>query len=114
MAYGDPHYLTFDGFHYSFQGGCEYILVRSKGSRNFSVLAENVACGSTGSTCTKIVTINLNKLKIKLIKGLNPVVNGKEVNPISEYKFEGGSLYSTDLFIIISLNIGMDITWDGR
>lgn len=114
MAYGDPHYHTFDGYHYSFQGGCEYILVRSKGSGNFSVLAENVACGSTGATCTKIVTIQLNKLTIKLIKGMHPLVNRKEVNPISEFKFEEGSLYSTDLFIIISLNIGMDVTWDGR
>lgn len=114
IAYGDPHYRTFDGYFFSFQGVCEYTLTRLKLTQNFSVTAENVPCGSLGTTCTKAVTINDNQNKIRLIRDMPPSVNGKEVNLITEYKFSGGVLLTTDLFVIIVLDMGMVIQWDGR
>ena len=50
--YGDPHYTTFDGKRFLFEGKCKYTVAEDQcGSQNtglFSLVAENVLCGSTG------------------------------------------------------------------
>jgi hypothetical protein len=56
VAAGDPHYTTYDGLRFSYQGNCKYILTQTQDEK-FRVVVENVKCGSTGVTCTKNIFI---------------------------------------------------------
>ena len=57
LVYGDPHYTTFDGKRFLFEGRCNYVIAQDKCNGNngsFSIQAENVACGSTGKCMMRL------------------------------------------------------------
>ncbi|NXL95413.1 MUC2 protein, partial [Alectura lathami] len=64
MIYGSGHYITFDGKFYDFDGSCEYVATQDYcGDKNsggsFSIITENVPCGTTGVTCSKAIKMFL-------------------------------------------------------
>lgn len=68
QASGAPHYVTFDGLALTFPGACEYLLMREAGGQ-FTVSAQNLPCGASGLTCTKVLTMWLQSTVVHMLRG---------------------------------------------
>ncbi|XP_077861966.1 mucin-2-like [Saccoglossus kowalevskii] len=115
-AYGDPHYVTFDGRHYRFTGKCSYVLMKTMDDTfgNFTINVDNVQCGDSRSACTKSVMITVDDTHLKLKRRQGIVVNGNDVDRSSlPIKIPGLFVEQvTDLYQRITLDNGIQVKWD--
>ncbi|KAM5316256.1 mucin-5B isoform 2-T2 [Glossophaga mutica] len=115
VAYGDGHFITFDGERYSFEGSCEYTLAQdhcggNNGSTNgtFRIVTENVACGTTGVTCSKAIKLFLGNYEVMLHEGTYKVVQrGLGGEPPYRIRYMGTHL-------AIETRSGLVVSWDRK
>ena len=114
-ASGDPHYHTFDGYHYQLHGSCDYVLSRAT-SGEFAVIATNMPCGAEGSTCTKVVAVHAWNTIVRLARGAHVFVNGMQLADLDRegQSVDGFTIENIGLFVrVLVQDVGVTVLWDG-
>ncbi|KAG8522065.1 Mucin-2, partial [Galemys pyrenaicus] len=113
FIYGSGHYITFDGKHYDFDGHCSYVAAQDYCGQNaslgsFSVVTENVPCGTTGVTCSKAIKIFLGRTELKLEDKHHMVIQRDEGHHVTYTTREVGQ------YLVVEASLGVIIIWDKR
>ncbi|KAG5196708.1 hypothetical protein JEQ12_011394 [Ovis aries] len=114
VAYGDGHFLTFDGERYGFEGSCEYTLAQDycvggdTANGTFRIVTENVPCGTTGVTCSKAIKIFLGSYELILHEGTHRVLQRGPGGDLP-YRVRYMGVYLT-----VETHSGVVVSWDRK
>uniref|UniRef100_K7FKH3 Fc fragment of IgG binding protein n=1 Tax=Pelodiscus sinensis TaxID=13735 RepID=K7FKH3_PELSI len=117
-ASGDPHYISFDGKKFDFQGTCLYqfagLCNKSQDLVDFQVLVQNDHRGSRVVSFTKVVQVKIYEVDI-VISRENPgrvLVNGVLTNLPYSHKSSKISMYRRGQEAVIQSDFGLTVTFD--
>uniref|UniRef100_A0A8D0NLT5 Mucin-2 n=1 Tax=Sus scrofa TaxID=9823 RepID=A0A8D0NLT5_PIG len=111
--YGSGHYITFDGKYYDFDGHCSYVAVQDYCGQkspqgSFSIITENVPCGTTGVTCSKAIKIFLGRTELKLEDKHRTVIQRDVGHHVAYTTREVGQ------YLVVEASVGVIVIWDKK
>ncbi|XP_013925027.1 PREDICTED: alpha-tectorin [Thamnophis sirtalis] len=119
VIFGDPHYHTFDGFLFHFQGSCSYLLARQcwPGSSLpfFSVEAKNENRGGSSVSWLKDISIEIYSHKIVIPKGsFGKIMIDDLVMSLPVFLELGAiKMYQSGMSTAVETDFGLLVTYDG-
>lgn len=113
MAFGDPHYKTYDGKIYNFKGIGKYQMTADCVNNTFSIKVANSNTKGTISSSTKRVAVRFMDVRLNLQQKGRVKCNGHRISlPYKmEGKFKAQKLKDN---VEIVLNNDVKILWNGR
>ncbi|XP_070611087.1 kielin/chordin-like protein [Erythrolamprus reginae] len=113
VAFGDPHYRTFDGKMIHFQGGCTYVLSRDCHGGEFSIHVTNEDRGRPGVSWTKEVAVLIGETTVQLLQDGVVLVDSRRVN-LPFLKEPSLSVEPKGSTLLLNTKIGVKVLWNGR
>ncbi|XP_023805555.1 IgGFc-binding protein [Oryzias latipes] len=115
-ASGDPHYLTFDGKTYDFQGTCRYVLAEvcnsSSGLHQFSVEAKNEPWNGLPVSITAEVAVSVWGYKVWMFSNNRVEVDGITRN--LPFVLNGTiSVFASGYQTFVRTSFGLSVMYDG-